>query len=214
MKHADETHMKDRMLEEGIRLFLQKGFRGTTVEDITDAVNITKGAFYWHFTSKNELLKSVIEQYEHLFVDEIIGAVSDLPGDFQRKFNYYHKYVTEFAFRNRNLCVGFMTLSAELAGSGVDIEGQIMTIYAKYRAFLKSLVEMGQKDGFVRSGLNSDIAAHAIIAINNGMLLEWYMNQTDIDSQLLAKTYREIILRGILTARNYSDATNRTKEDL
>jgi hypothetical protein len=36
------------------------------------------------------------------------------------------------------------------------------------------------------------------MAINHGMLLEWYMNQNTIDAKLLAKTYREIILSGML----------------
>ena len=47
MKQNNDIKTKERILGEGIKLFLQKGFRGTTIEDITDAVNITKGAFYY-----------------------------------------------------------------------------------------------------------------------------------------------------------------------
>ena len=64
MKQNNDIKTKERILGEGIKLFLQKGFRGTTIEDITDAVNITKGAFYWHFKSKNELLNTIIEKFE------------------------------------------------------------------------------------------------------------------------------------------------------
>lgn len=194
-------------------MFLQKGFRGTTIEDITDAVNITKGAFYWHFKSKNELLQSIIEKYERVFVDELIKTINGITGSFLKKFNYYHKYTTEFAFNNRELCVGFMTLSAELTGSGIDIEQKINTIYIKYRRFLKDLVELGKKEDIVNNDLDSDIVVHVIVAINNGMLLEWYMNQNNIDSQLFAKTYREITLRGILKQelREYSPAYSLSK---
>ena len=50
----------------------------------------------------------------------------------------------------------------------------------------------------MKSELDTDVAVHAIVAINNGMLLEWYMNQTAIDGHLFARTYKEIALRGIL----------------
>jgi hypothetical protein len=91
-----------------------------------------------------------------------------------------------------------MTLSAELAGSGTDVEKNINAVYAKYRGFIKDLVELGKKEEIVKRDLDSDVAVHVIVAINNGMLLEWYMNQNAIDGQTLAKTYRDITLRGIL----------------
>ena len=194
----EDTDVKAHLLKEGVQLFVRKGFRGTTVEDITDAVNLTKGAFYWHFKSKNELLESVIEKYERECIDGLIKAMKKVRGTFVTKFNQYHKYITEFAFYNRDLCVGFMTLSAELAGSGTDVEKNINAVYAKYRGFIKDLVELGKKEEIVKRDLDSDVAVHVIVAINNGMLLEWYMNQNAIDGQTLAKTYRDITLRGIL----------------
>jgi AcrR family transcriptional regulator len=201
--------MKENILRQAINLFLHKGYRGTTIEDITDSVSITKGAFYWHFKSKDQLLQTIIEHYDTSFVDEFIKIIDSLTGSFLTKYKHYHKYITEFALNNRELCVGFMTLSAELAGSGSEIEQKINAIYLKHLIFLNNLIELGKKEGSISMELDADLTAHAIMAINNGALLEWYMHQNKINGQLFAKVYRDMILNGVLCGDSISNAPKR-----
>ena len=47
---------KQELLEIAYRLFLQKGYEETSVKDILDALQMSKGGFYHHFGSKEELL--------------------------------------------------------------------------------------------------------------------------------------------------------------
>ena len=45
------------------KLFKEKGFEDTSVSDITDAVGVSHGTFFYYFESKNEILKAVINYY-------------------------------------------------------------------------------------------------------------------------------------------------------
>ena len=45
------------------KLFKEKGFEDTSVSDITDAVGVSHGTFFYYFASKNEVLKAVINYY-------------------------------------------------------------------------------------------------------------------------------------------------------
>jgi TetR/AcrR family transcriptional regulator, cholesterol catabolism regulator len=201
-----KSDLKQRIVSEGLRLFLRKGFRNTTINDIINAMGVSKGAFYWHFQSKNELLETIIKEFEETFLDRAIDAVTKTRGTFLRKFKYYHKYITEFALNHKELCMGFMTVSAELAGNETDLERKISRVYEKHRGFLKGLVATGRKEQVLKKDLDIDMAAHVIMAINHGMLLEWYMNQGTMNSQLLAKSYREIILSGMLDESKKSNS--------
>ena len=58
-RHPEAT--VERILTEAARLFLQKGFEKTSMQDVMDATGLSKGAIYHHFASKEDLLKLIDE---------------------------------------------------------------------------------------------------------------------------------------------------------
>ncbi len=197
---------REEIINESIKLFVRKGFNQTTVQEITNATGLSKGAFYWHFTSKDELLMTILDRYESSYVDGVIRALEAAEGDFLRKFKYIHKWTTEFAYNNRDLCVGFTTMAAEMAGGGTNIESRIRSIQTRYRGVLKDLLLVGRKEGAIRDDLDLDLVTHVINAIYEGMLIEWYSNRNEMDGGQFTITYREIALSGILKQRRRSKA--------
>ncbi len=192
------TSLKEDIIENSIKLFLRKGYNATRVEDITNATNVSKAAFYCHFNSKDELLETIVDRFGTLFVDRVIEEVRNAEGDFLRKLKYEHKWASNFAFSNKELCIGFVTIAGELAGSGTPTESRIKAISARYRNFLKELLEQGRREGAIKDDLDIDLAAHVINGIHDGMLIEWYDNLDQVDGAKLALAYRDIALRGIL----------------
>ena len=53
---------KERILETALELFAQSGYLGTSMSDIASELRITKGALYKHYTSKQEILDSIVER--------------------------------------------------------------------------------------------------------------------------------------------------------
>lgn len=68
----------DRLLDVALRLFAERGFRGTTVGDIEEAAGLAprSGALYKHFESKQALLEAALERHVHEV--QTIGDVLDL----------------------------------------------------------------------------------------------------------------------------------------
>jgi len=191
--------MKEKILTVSIELFLKKSYRGTSVKDITDAVRISKGALYWYFKSKDELLETIIGIYETDFLEGLIKAVRLSGNDFIRVYKEYHRYINEYAAANTELCVLFTTLSAELAGSGTLAEIRIKNIYAKYLEFIESLLHLARSQNLLKKDADVNLLAHTIIGIRNGILLQWYMNRPHVDGASLSRTYRDALLFGIAT---------------
>lgn len=52
---------RERLLAEAQRLFRERGYAATSLEQIAEAADVTKGAIYGHFSSKEDLLLSAIE---------------------------------------------------------------------------------------------------------------------------------------------------------
>ena len=53
---------KERILETALELFARSGYLGTSMSDIAKQLGITKGALYKHYTSKQEILDSVVQR--------------------------------------------------------------------------------------------------------------------------------------------------------
>lgn len=59
---ARRTDTHERILEVAARLFSERGFAGTSIRDIADALGVTKAALYYHFPSKDAILGELVAQ--------------------------------------------------------------------------------------------------------------------------------------------------------
>ena len=57
---------KERILEAALALFARSGYLGTSMSDIAAELGITKGALYKHYTSKQEILDSIVERMKQM----------------------------------------------------------------------------------------------------------------------------------------------------
>jgi AcrR family transcriptional regulator len=188
----------NRILIQAMRIFLEKGYHGTSVDDITQAAGLTKGALYWHFRSKEDLLKRIVEEFEKRFLDDLIQAVKDVRGNTHDKFEKFFRYNAAFSYYNRELCVSFTTLAAELVGAHHGTEPEFRRIYKKYQKFLSSLILQGKKEKVFKKEIDPDLAALIIIAFHDGILIRWFMNRNEIDGEGYVNTFKKIMLKGLM----------------
>jgi AcrR family transcriptional regulator len=71
--------LKDELIEVAGKLFHQKGYSKTSVQDIVDAVGVTKGSFYYYFQGKEELLFLIHDEYINRIL-QVARAVESDPG--------------------------------------------------------------------------------------------------------------------------------------
>ena len=77
---TERIRIKERILKEGEKLFIDKGLKGVKVEDITEKVGIGKGTFYHFYENKEHLyLELYMEAQEKVFqkADDIIRDTKD-----------------------------------------------------------------------------------------------------------------------------------------
>jgi AcrR family transcriptional regulator len=197
-KNLQSQETANRILNQAMRIFLAKGYHGTSIEDITRAAKLTKGALYWHFRSKEDLLKRIVEEYEKRFLDGMIQAVNEVKGSIPDKIEKYFRYNSAFAYYNRELCVSFETLAAELIGAHHGIEAEFKRIYRKYQKFLSNLIVQGKKEKVFKREMEEDLSALVIIAFHVGILLQWSMNKDEIDGEAYVNSFKKIMLNGMM----------------
>ncbi|WP_099469286.1 TetR/AcrR family transcriptional regulator [Konateibacter massiliensis] len=75
VKEANER--RNEILDAADELFGQKGFDGTSTNDILEKVKIARGTLYYHFKSKEDIMDALIERYNA----RILGAAQDIAAD-------------------------------------------------------------------------------------------------------------------------------------
>jgi AcrR family transcriptional regulator len=198
IQKSQNQNSEERILNESMRLFQERGYHGTSIDDITQAAGLTKGALYWHFKSKDALLRKIIERYEKSFLDKMIDAIGEVKGGALDRFEKYIRFNSAFAYYNRELCVSFETLAGELVGAHHRIEPEFRRIYKKYETFLSKLITQGKKEKIFKRELDTDLAALAIMAFHHGVLVQWSMNRNEIDGEVFVKTFKRIMFDGLM----------------
>ncbi|TWE08313.1 TetR family transcriptional regulator [Neobacillus bataviensis] len=79
--------MKHKLIETGIQLFDQNGFKSTSVLDIVQLLGVTKGTFYYYFNSKEELLKDIHLIYIEGLVQQQEKIIQNLKTTYTQKLN-------------------------------------------------------------------------------------------------------------------------------
>jgi AcrR family transcriptional regulator len=75
VKKAEER--RNEILDAADELFGQKGFDGTSTNDILEKVGIARGTLYYHFKSKEDIMDALIERYN----DRLLGAAQEIAAD-------------------------------------------------------------------------------------------------------------------------------------
>jgi len=187
-----------RILNQAMRLFLEKGYHGTSIDDITRAAGLSKGALYWHYKGKENLLKRIIQKWEKDFLDGLIRKVAETDGAAVDKFEKLFRYTAAFAYHNRDLCASFTMLAVELIGARHKIESEFKRIYKKYQTFLSNLILQVKKEKVFKKELDAALTALSIMSFQDGILIQWSMNRDKIDGDAFVRTYKTILLNGLL----------------
>ena len=79
MRRTREEALETRqgLLAAAIRVFSDRGLEATRLEDVAEQAGVTRGALYWHFTNKEDLLVTLLDFYEERLLQRVIQFVSD-----------------------------------------------------------------------------------------------------------------------------------------
>ncbi|RUL54695.1 TetR/AcrR family transcriptional regulator [Lysinibacillus antri] len=87
---------KQLIMEKSLELFAESGFEATSIQQITERCGISKGAFYLHFKSKDELIYSLIDKFMSEFIADIERSVSEDKPKEELLYNFLYTTFGEF----------------------------------------------------------------------------------------------------------------------
>ena len=193
-KRSDSS---EKLLNSAIKLFVKKGYKGSSVAEITKFAGLTRGALYCHFETKEHLAKQIIKLFEDRYLNKVIAYVEQENGSPLEKFQRMMQFNIQFAGENSDLCVFMTVISAEICGSHSRLESYIKSIYQRWNEFLTGILKEGKSKGEFKKEIDPEMMARVIIGVHDGVLLQREMNRETIDLLSYTEQFRNLIISGI-----------------
>lgn len=157
-----EMTTRDLIVEVADRLFYEQGFEFTSFADIAEAVKISRGNFYYHFKSKDEILSAVIDRRLASTRKMLERWEGEGAGPRERIRSFIHILIANQAKIMRYGCpVG--TLCSELAKLNHAAQSDANELFALFRDWLqKQFTLLGRKT-------DADALAMHLLAFSQGV---------------------------------------------
>ena len=165
MKQTKGEAKKQGLLDVARRLFYEKGYEDTSVQDIIDEMKTSKGSFYHHFESKIEVLMTLCEQeVERAF--QLYLKSSDNEEKIMKKINLLLYFANPIHQGNETFLAVFLPLIAKAEGK--SIAAQYTDIIEKtFCPSLQVLLDQGQENGELFLYYPNQIATMVLVLNNN-----------------------------------------------
>jgi AcrR family transcriptional regulator len=152
---------RQTFLTAATRLINQKGYRGASVEDISAALNVTKGSFYHHNEDKDDLVVACFERTFAVMRAAQLAA-RDLPGDQWLRLAAAASALTEFQLSED----GPLLRGSAMGALPIEIRQEMGDRYAQISDRFAGMIADGIAEGSVRP-VDPLVAAHMLSALLN-----------------------------------------------
>lgn len=184
--------MKEKITEYSIKLFEKKGFSETSIQDIVDSIGVTKGSFYYYFSSKEELLMDIHLRY----IDELLGRQEQILAEpstsKQKLFDIVYMLISSIKTSGASAKIFFREMR-HLSDSRL---AQIVAKRDDFRLNVERLVREGIDNGEFRKDLNPVIVTFGILGAANWSY-QWFNPDGKVSDREVAEIFVEMILKGI-----------------
>ena len=68
---------RNEIMDAAVKCFMEKGFHNTTMQDIYDATNLSPGAVYNYFSSKEDIVITVLKEFRDWSISSITPLLSE-----------------------------------------------------------------------------------------------------------------------------------------
>jgi AcrR family transcriptional regulator len=143
MREEITAYKRERILEEAVKLFYERGFSGTTLDDIAGKLGVTKPFIYTHFRSKVELLEAICRPTIEMSLEAIIQAAQQPGSPSDRLFAGIVDFSKVVLRRQANIAVYFRE-EKHLSAAGL---AEINMLRKRFDRVLSELLEEGARTG-------------------------------------------------------------------
>ena len=197
LTQEEYNSIHEEIIKAAESLFAEKGYNGTSMNDIVEASGQSKGAIYNHFKNKEQLFLSLLKK-------QTIMGINLLRTSFTEKDTAVGKLKKVLDLTMINACdcpsemgrmqIEFMIAASRIKPLKLDMKKRYDTIHS----FIYELIDEGIKNGEFKAEVDIESVTSLLYATLEGLGLQYSTLGIEFETDRLKKTLMSTILDGIL----------------
>ena len=193
---------RQEILRTAARLFQQRGYDATSMNDVAAALKLSKGGLYHHFQSKDEILFEIMNHAMEITEERVLAPVRGIADSKERLRALIRLHIeVVLSPRDREITV----MLHENHPLPPALRKRINSRKKEYIHFVESLIadvqkeaqKESQRSGASRPMVSPRAAAFALLGMIN-WIYQWYKPEGDLQTHNLVPQFTELVFGGIL----------------
>jgi AcrR family transcriptional regulator len=171
-KQRERELRKKQILKAAEKIITKKGMQNTTMDEIAESCELSKGTLYLYFKNKEELIYSILIMILDNFIKIMEGNLkkqesfqSRMTSIGESYLEFYHKYPNQFKIMNHN-----PEQHPEIEHTARELESELMVRNTKLWSMVENVLQEGIELGLIRKDVNPLEIGVALWASSNGMI--------------------------------------------
>ena len=161
--------LKETIIHESLKLFSLKGFESTSLHDILTASNASKGGFYNHFASKEDLFYEVLQEARKIWRERNLAGLDAISEPIQKIIKLLENFQDQYLLDSDNFPGGciFITFAVELGDQRPHLSQEVNKGFIGLKRMIQQFLVEGKKSGELRNRVDPNSVTEILF---NGML--------------------------------------------
>jgi len=154
MKKAEATRLT--ILQKAFELIYVKGYQTTSIDDIIATTKVTKGAFYYHFKTKDEMGLAIINEIlKPTLTSSFIEPLQNKQNPLDAIYNLMDNLLMKNEFLKVEYGCPASNFTQEMTPWHADFNNTLNELTKQWIKVMSASIEKGKKDGFIRKEVNA-----------------------------------------------------------
>jgi TetR/AcrR family transcriptional regulator, cholesterol catabolism regulator len=194
MTRESPVDSRQEILRTAARLFQQRGYDATSMNDVAAALKLSKGGLYHHFQSKDEILFEIMNHAMEMTQERVIAPVRSIADPLERLRALIRLHIeVVLSPRDREITV----MLHENHPLPPALRKRINHRKKEYVHFVESLIADVQRSRAAKTAVSPRAAAFALLGMIN-WIYQWYKPEGELQANNLIPQFTELIFGGIL----------------
>jgi TetR/AcrR family transcriptional repressor of nem operon len=151
---------------EALRLFSLKGFLSTSIQDVLEAADVSKGGLYNHFKSKEDLFYAVLDEARKIWRENNLAGLDQINQPVAKVKRLLNNF-KDIYLKDTNCLPGgcvFVTLLVELDDQKPELAREVNKGFEALKSMINRLLEQGKESGELRDDIDAKAVSELIFA--------------------------------------------------